>query len=76
MLCVDEFCCPAMFGAAFDVANVEMRAMEQRVTISLPESLCQFVRQRARAEDRSVAGVIRRCLAEAAKRETSQENRR
>jgi hypothetical protein len=44
----------------------------EQVSVPLPDDLCAYVRRRAAVEDRSVASVIRRLVAEAAHAETSE----
>jgi hypothetical protein len=46
----------------------------EKVSVPLPAELKAFVEARARAEDRSIAGVIRRLVAEAARRSEMQEH--
>lgn len=43
-----------------------MSKREQQVSVPLPDSLREYVQRRAAVEDRSVASVIRRLVAEAA----------
>jgi hypothetical protein len=47
----------------------------EMVSVTLPRELRDFVRQKARLEDRSVAGFIRRLVTEAAQRETQSAPR-
>jgi len=44
-------------------------AAKREISVSLDEPLVKFVEERAREEDRSTSAVIRRCVAEAARRE-------
>jgi hypothetical protein len=46
----------------------KLEKLEQR-NVALPPTLCAFLERQARAEDRTVSGVIRRLIAEAARHE-------
>jgi hypothetical protein len=46
-----------------------MKASESSVSVPLPASLREYVREQARLEERSQAAVIRRLVAEAARRQ-------
>ena len=45
------------------------------MTVVLPSELREYVRRSAEAEDRSLSSVIRRCVAAAAARQSTQEAR-
>jgi hypothetical protein len=52
------------------------QAKLQQVSVPLPQELREFVERVATEQDRSVAGVIRRLVAKAARAHTKIEGRR
>jgi hypothetical protein len=49
-----------------------MEVCAEQVSIPLPASMRAYLERRAAAEDRSIAAVVRRLIAEAAKREEAK----
>lgn len=56
-----------IFGPEF--AGDHVMAKREQITVPLPARLREFVERQAQQSDRSMAGVIRHVLAEAARRE-------
>jgi hypothetical protein len=68
-LCVAKF--SREFTVAFNDGGSVMKA--EQVSVPLPAELREYVARRAAVEDRSVASVIRRLVAEAAQAETTSD---
>jgi hypothetical protein len=74
LLCVERIPRKCMLLPELEVGMSEMKSLQ--VSVPLPAELRAFVEEVATEQDRSIAGVIRRLVAKAARAHTKIEGRR